>query len=88
MTTITITAMNLPDHIDATVDAIGLACPLPILKAKKALSTLSAGQVLLVKTTDKNAKRDFQAFCNQTGNPLVAQTEQDGHLLHYLRRRP
>jgi tRNA 2-thiouridine synthesizing protein A len=88
MTEITMTAITVPDHIDATVDAIGLACPLPILKAKKALSTLSAGQVLLVKTTDKNAKRDFQAFCSQTGNPLLAQAEQDGHLLHYLRRRP
>lgn len=82
------TAVTLPEHIDAIVDAIGMACPLPILKAKKALSSLSAGQVLLVKTTDKNAKRDFQAFCNQTGNPLVAQIDQGDHLLHYLSRRP
>lgn len=76
------------DHIDETVDAIGLACPLPILKAKKALAKLTAGQILLVKTTDKNAKRDFQAFCHQTGNVLIAQTEHTDHVLHYLRRRP
>jgi len=82
------TAITPPDHIDATVDAIGMACPLPILKAKKALSSLAAGQILLVKTTDKNAKRDLQAFCRQTGNPLVAQVEQGDHLLHYLSRRP
>ncbi len=82
------TATNVPEQIDAIVDAIGMACPLPILKAKKALSSLTAGQVLLVKTTDKNAKRDFQAFCNQTGNPLVAQIEEGNHLLHYLSRRP
>jgi TusA-related sulfurtransferase len=72
------TTTILPEHIDAVVDAMGMA----------STSSLTAGQVLLVKTTDKNAKRDFQAFCNQTGNPLVAQIDQGDHLLHYLSRRP
>lgn len=70
------------------VDAKGLACPLPILKAKKALSAMLPGQVLEVITTDRHAVRDFQAFCNQTGNPLLLQ-RQDGEVAyHYLQRRP
>lgn len=69
------------------VDAKGMACPLPILKAKKALSTLEPGDVLEVLTTDRNAMRDFQAFCRQTGNPLLSQ-EQDGDIgHHFLQRR-
>jgi tRNA 2-thiouridine synthesizing protein A len=70
-----------------TVDATGLACPLPILRAKKALATLAAGEVLRVITTDRGAVRDFQAFCKQTGNTLLAQVDETVHVTHYLERR-
>jgi tRNA 2-thiouridine synthesizing protein A len=70
-----------------TVDATGLACPLPILRAKKALATLVAGEVLRVITTDRGAVRDFQAFCKQTGNALLAQVDNEDHVTHYLERR-
>ncbi|QVQ29192.1 sulfurtransferase TusA family protein [Achromobacter deleyi] len=69
------------------VDASGLTCPLPILRAKKALAQMESGQVLRVITTDRNAIRDFQAFARQTGNALVAQSETDGRGVHFLRRR-
>lgn len=70
-----------------TVDATGLSCPLPILRAKKALATLSAGDVLRVITTDRGAVRDFQAFCKQTGNALLAQIDETDRVTHYLERR-
>lgn len=69
------------------VDAKGLRCPLPILKAKKALTDLQAGDVLEVQTTDHSALRDFQAFCKQTGNPLLLQKEEGEVTYHYLARR-
>ena len=69
------------------VDASGLECPLPILKAKKALSGLAAGQVLEIVTTDRKARQDFQAFCKQTGNPLLAQEEVAEKVHHFLQRR-
>ena len=74
-------------QVAATVDACGLACPLPILKAKKALSTLDSGQVLAVLTTDKNAVRDFQAFCTQSKNPLLEQVQGYTVCTHYIVRR-
>lgn len=76
----------LPDP-QLQVDASGLKCPLPILRAKKALSQLESGQVLLVITTDPHAVRDFQAFAKQTGNALEAQQPQGEAVHHYLRRR-
>jgi TusA-related sulfurtransferase len=72
---------------DLEIDACGLACPLPILRAKKALAQLVSGQVLKVTTTDRNAIRDFQAFARQTGNALLLQEENAGQGVHYLRRR-
>ncbi|MBV7482373.1 sulfurtransferase TusA family protein [Bordetella sp. BOR01] len=69
------------------VDASGLTCPLPILRAKKALAQMESGQVLRVATTDPKAVRDFQAFARQSGNALVAQHESQGGALHFLRRR-
>jgi tRNA 2-thiouridine synthesizing protein A len=72
---------------DLEVDASGLKCPLPILRAKKALAQLESGQVLKVITTDKHAVRDFEAFSRQTGNTLEAQIERDGSAEHFLRRR-
>lgn len=73
---------------DMQIDASGLNCPLPILRAKKALAQLESGQVLSVTTTDPHAKDDFQAFCQQTGNTLLYQDLfNDISVVHYLRRR-
>lgn len=79
-------AGDTPAH-DTEVDASGLKCPLPILRAKKALAQMASGQVLKVITTDPHAERDFQAFCNQTGNALLAQAAQGNAIAHFLRRR-
>jgi TusA-related sulfurtransferase len=73
---------------DREVDARGMNCPLPILKAKKALADMDSGQVLKVRATDAGSLRDFQAFSRQTGNALLAQqTLDDGEMVHLLRRR-
>ena len=77
----------VPTAVHQIVDATGLACPLPILRAKKALATLVAGEVLQVITTDRGAVRDFQAFCRQTGNELLVQQDRGESVTHYLRRR-
>jgi TusA-related sulfurtransferase len=76
-----------PPQADLEIDASGLACPLPILRAKKALAQLTSGQVLKVVTTDRNAVKDFQAFAKQTGNALLLQQDDAGKGVHYLRRR-
>jgi tRNA 2-thiouridine synthesizing protein A len=72
---------------DSAVDARGLNCPLPILKAKKALATIQSGQILKVISTDPGSKRDFEAFARQTGNALVGQFEADRAWTFYLKRR-
>jgi TusA-related sulfurtransferase len=74
-------------HIDKEVDARGLNCPLPILKAKKALSEIDSGQTLRVFATDKGSLRDFQAFAKQTGNELLDQQTIGAEFIHVLRRR-
>lgn len=58
---------------DQTLNAEGLNCPLPILRAKKALKGMTAGQVLEIRATDPGSVADFAAFCNQTGNDLLSQ---------------
>ena len=69
------------------LDTRGLNCPLPILKAKKALSEMASGEVLKVVSTDPGSARDFQAFARQTGNELVEQTSSEKDFSHVLRRR-
>lgn len=69
------------------IDTRGLNCPLPILRAKKALSDMSSGQVLKVVATDPGSLRDFQAFARQTGNELLEQGSVGEEFVHYLRRR-
>jgi TusA-related sulfurtransferase len=69
------------------LDTRGLNCPLPILKAKKALADMTSGQVLKVVATDPGSMRDFQAFARQTGNELVEQSSANDEFVHYLRRR-
>ncbi len=72
---------------DKEVDARGLNCPLPILKAKKALGELATGQVLRVIATDPHSMRDFQAFARQTGHELLQQTEMGHEFIHMLKHR-
>ena len=74
-------------HIDKEIDASGLNCPLPILRAKKALAELNSGQTLKVVATDKGSMRDFQAFAKQTGNELLEQHTVGESFIHVLRRR-
>ncbi len=74
-------------HIDKELDTRGLNCPLPILKAKKALAELSSGQMLKIVSTDAGSVRDFQAFAKQTGNELVEQQTAGADFIHVMRRR-
>ena len=76
-----------PVAADREVDARGLNCPLPILRAKKALSDLTTGQVHKVVATDPGAQRDFQAFAKQTGNELIQVDASDKEWSFYLKRR-
>ena len=78
-------------EIHKELDARGLTCPLPILRAKKALSDMHSGEVLKVVATDPGSIRDFQAFSRQTGNELLDQQTLPGEgreeFVHFLRRR-
>ena len=69
------------------LDTRGLNCPLPILKAKKALAEMLSGEVLKVVSTDPGSMRDFQAFARQTGNELLEQSADETDYIHFLRRR-
>jgi TusA-related sulfurtransferase len=75
-------------QVHKEIDTSGLNCPLPILKAKKALADMQSGEVLRVTATDPGSMRDFQAFARQTGNELVEQqAAETGVFIHLLRRR-
>jgi rhodanese-related sulfurtransferase/TusA-related sulfurtransferase len=68
------------------LDAKGLACPMPIVKTKKAMNTLESGQVLEVQATDKGSKADIKAWAESTGHQYIGTIEEDGVLKHYLRK--
>jgi tRNA 2-thiouridine synthesizing protein A len=72
---------------DKEVDARGLNCPLPILRAKKALNDMQSGQILKIVATDPGAVKDFQAFCKQTGNELVSQSQAEREYSFFLKRK-
>ena len=74
-------------QVDRELDARGLNCPLPILKAKKALNDMQSGQTLRVMATDPGSVRDFQAFAKQTGNELLEQQNIGLEYYHLMRRR-
>ena len=74
-------------NFDKELDARGLACPLPILKTKKALNDMVSGQVLKVVATDPGSIKDMQAFATQTGNPLLSTTEENKVYLFFLQRK-
>jgi tRNA 2-thiouridine synthesizing protein A len=74
-------------NFDKELDARGLACPLPILKTKKALNDMVSGQVLKVVATDPGSIKDMQAFATQTGNPLLSSTEENKVYQFFLQRK-
>tara|TARA_S200000501_G_scaffold289957_1_gene274859 strand:- start:443 stop:682 length:240 start_codon:yes stop_codon:yes gene_type:complete len=69
------------------VDASGLNCPLPILKAKKMLNNMLSGEILRVLSTDLSSVRDFEAFSRQTGNQLLSHEKNKEKFIFYIRRR-
>ena len=69
------------------LDARGLKCPLPILKAKKALSDMQSGDVLRIIATDPGSARDFQAFARQTGNALLEHSQVEQEFTFFMRRK-
>lgn len=72
-------------EFDQELDASGLNCPMPILKAKKTLATMNSGEVLHVVATDPGSVQDFDSFSKQTGHELVEQSETEGKFHFYLR---
>ena len=72
---------------DKDLDARGLNCPLPILKTKKALADMGAGQVLRVTSTDAGSVKDMEAFARQTGNELLNSANEGGGYVFFLRKR-
>ncbi len=71
---------------DTTLDTSGLACPLPVLKAKKAISALAPGQILRVLATDPGSVADFETFCLITGNTLLEHSQTDGVFAFRIQR--
>jgi tRNA 2-thiouridine synthesizing protein A len=73
-------------EFDRELDASGLNCPLPILRAKKTLADMASGQVLKVISTDQGSVKDFEAFCKQTNNSLLSSSEQGGNFVFLLKK--
>jgi len=73
---------------DQELNASGLSCPLPLLKAKQALNGMETNQVLKVVATDAGSVRDFKVFCEQSGNELLSADEADGSYIYFLRKKP
>jgi len=69
-----------------TLDTKGMNCPLPILKAKKAIKDISAGETLQVLSTDPGSVKDFEAFCRSTGNELLESSEADGVFTYLIKK--
>lgn len=74
-------------HFDKELDTRGLNCPLPILKAKKALADMASGQVLKVVATDPGSVKDFQSFSKQTGNELLSHAEAQKEFTFFVKRK-
>jgi tRNA 2-thiouridine synthesizing protein A len=74
-------------NFDKELDARGLNCPLPILRAKKALAEVTSGQVLKILSTDPGSVKDFAAFAKQTGNELLSTAEAGGELTFFMKKK-
>jgi tRNA 2-thiouridine synthesizing protein A len=72
---------------DKELDARGLNCPLPILRAKKALAEVASGQVLKILSTDPGSVKDFAAFAKQTGNELLSTAEAGGEFTFFMKKK-
>ena len=73
-------------EFDQELDACGLNCPLPILRAKKTLGKMESGQVLRIIATDPGSVKDFEAFSKQTGNELLDSHEEEGRFFFLMRK--
>ena len=73
-------------EVDQKLDACGLVCPLPLLKAKQVLNKLDSGLILEVVCTDPGSVRDFEAFARQSGNELLKKSETGGQYSHWLKK--
>ncbi|TCP52672.1 TusA-related sulfurtransferase [Tumebacillus sp. BK434] len=73
-------------NMDLHVDAKGLACPMPIVKAKKGIDSLQAGQVMMLETTDKGSIQDFQAWVKQTHHELLKMEEANGVFRFFVKK--
>ena len=73
-------------EFDQELDACGLNCPLPILRAKKTLGKMSSGEVLQIVATDPGSVRDFEAFSKQTGNSLLNSREEEGRFFFLMKK--
>ena len=74
-------------NFDKELDARGLNCPLPILRTKKALAEIAAGQVLKITATDPGAVKDMAAFAKQTGNELLSTAEAGGEFTFFMKKK-
>lgn len=74
-------------NFDRELDARGLNCPLPILRAKKALGEMTSGQVLRILATDPGSVKDFAAFAKQTGNDLLSSAENNKEFEYFIKRK-
>jgi tRNA 2-thiouridine synthesizing protein A len=74
-------------EFDKELDTRGLNCPLPILRTKKALTDMTSGQVLKIVATDPGSVKDFQAFCKQTGNALLASDAVGAEFVFLMRKK-
>ncbi|MDQ3027349.1 MAG: sulfurtransferase TusA family protein [Pseudomonadota bacterium] len=72
---------------DKELDACGMNCPLPILRARKALNDMTSGQVLRIVATDPGSVKDFEAFSKQTGNELLSQSATEKEFTFYMRKK-
>lgn len=73
-------------HFNKEIDATGLKCPMPILKCKKGLNELAHGEVLKILATDKSAKKDFEAFCEQTGHQMLDSNTVEDVTIFYIKK--
>ena len=76
----------MSEHVDETLDCTGLACPMPILKTKKAIDALDSGKVLQMIATDPGSVSDVKAWSNKTGHALLEHREEDGKFIFLIRK--
>jgi tRNA 2-thiouridine synthesizing protein A len=79
--------MKVEINYNLEFDARGLKCPMPVIKVRKILQSLKPGEIILVLADDPGAKRDFPAFCAQTGDEIIKSEEENGVLKFYIKKR-